>query len=675
MQSATRGSVVSSRTTDPRNITDKRFIVASIRALIEYLTIHNYDNSISPKILTNPSTKDFNNIVQFLFRQIDPNFAYTGKYEDEVISMFKCLKYPYSISKTSLNAVGSPHSWPQLLASVMWIIELLAYDEEAINGAVAEQDAEDPTASEKVFLNYLHQAYRCFLGGDDDLYGQLEEEFVDLFESRNTEAADEMKVFDSKNAALAREIEELGDRMTYLPGLQEKKKVYAKDLGKFQNLIQELQKYKKELESKTSTRKVDLDRTTTALANVDREVEELRQRIATQELSPEDVRRLSEEREHIEDALSSAQDGRAALEHKVHEAEKLLRSKVLDLEEVMRTYRSLGEDLQLLPDTARNAQGKNLDLDIDTRAKKRADLVRCDIRGDILPVLKSLRIDLTDATNGIKDECSLVGEEVDEVEGQIGELEERGLSLENRIQRADDLYRREKEVHEAALASHTEEATELEERLLACRDTAGEESRVAAASRRVADARSRRAILKEDHARKRKELMDGIMDAVTKCADHREQIERRIGEIREVYSQRLESLLTQDQQSMSSSMFYSPSLSADVGESPPRRVSSVFAVPASNAASEIYAKGTRDAAMGNEQNVEDLNVSGYSLRSRNTSASKSVKGSTGKRHMKSFSGKKDTPSQDDSYCSGNDDCNDVMVTNLNSRLDEAALNC
>ena len=83
------------------------------------------------------------------------------------------------------------------------------------------------------------------------------------------------------------------------------------------------------------------------------------------------------------------------------------------------------------------------------------------------------------------------------------------------------MYRREKEVHESALTCHTAEATALEERLLACRDTSAEETRVAAASRRVADARARRAILKEDHARKRKELMDGIMEAVTKCADHR----------------------------------------------------------------------------------------------------------------------------------------------------------
>ncbi len=365
-----RSSVVAGRN-DPRNITDKRFIHGSIRSLIDYLTMHNYDNSISPKILTNPSTKDFNNIVQFLFRQIDPNFAYTGKYEDEVISMFKYLRYPYSISKTALNAVGSPHSWPQLLACVMWIIELLAYDEEAAAGQAVDADGDESgVSSSKAFLSYLHTAYGCFLGGDDSMYTQLEERFVESFELKNQSAADETKAFDLRNENLSREIDDLGERMKYLPDLQEKKKVYVKDVNKFQNLIQELQRYKRELENKIFSGKQELERTTTSLANTEREVDELRQRIAGQELSPEDVRRLCDEREHIESALSSAQISRSNLESRVHEAERLLRSKVLDLEEVMRTYAVLGEDLQLLPRSARNAQGKDLALDIDTRCCK-----------------------------------------------------------------------------------------------------------------------------------------------------------------------------------------------------------------------------------------------------------------------------------------------------------------
>ena len=243
-----------------------------------------------------------------------------------------------------------------------------------------------------------------------------------------------------------------------------------------------------------------------------------------------------------------------------------------------------------------------------------------------------------------------------------------------RLQRAEELYRREKEVHEAALASHTAEATELEERLLICRDTTSEEGRVATASRRVADARARRSMLKDDHARKHKEILDGIMEVVARSADHRwgfasgirsplfilfcrEMVERKIGEIREMYSQRLESLLSQDQFSMSSSMFYSPG---------PIAASNDNAVNVKLNTSEAREKSTPDIGPSEDQNVESVNSSGYNLRNRNGSATKSVEKLTPSRltrssSKKSGSGRKILKESEA-----------AVVANLNARINEAA---
>ena len=85
----------SCRLTDPRNIGDKQFISNSIRSLIEFCSLNGFDYALTPKILTKPTNKDFNNIVSFLFRLIDPNFKCSGKFEDEMITMFKYLGYPY----------------------------------------------------------------------------------------------------------------------------------------------------------------------------------------------------------------------------------------------------------------------------------------------------------------------------------------------------------------------------------------------------------------------------------------------------------------------------------------------------------------------------------------------------------------------------------------------------
>ena len=49
----------------------------------------------------------------------------------QVPQLYKRLRYPFQISKSNLTAVGSPHTWPSLLAALTWLVELLNYQERA----------------------------------------------------------------------------------------------------------------------------------------------------------------------------------------------------------------------------------------------------------------------------------------------------------------------------------------------------------------------------------------------------------------------------------------------------------------------------------------------------------------------------------------------------------------
>ena len=66
--------------------------------------------------------------------QVDPNLVAKsmGKIEDDVPALYKRLRYPFGISKSALFAVGSPHTWPGLLAALTWLVELLNYEEKAV---------------------------------------------------------------------------------------------------------------------------------------------------------------------------------------------------------------------------------------------------------------------------------------------------------------------------------------------------------------------------------------------------------------------------------------------------------------------------------------------------------------------------------------------------------------
>lgn len=260
-------------TSDPRNISDKAFLNNSIKILIEYLLSHNYGHQIAPKTLMHPAVKDFQNIVMFLFQQVDPNFIATGKLEDEVVSIFKYLDYPFNIAKSHITAVGSPHAWPSLLGALMWLIELLAYDEAAGIGShfngnnddgmeleAIDGEEDNEAALEKAFLKYLASSYQLYLMGQDNEFNELESSFVGVFENKNESIRLQIEALEAANESLDAEIEEVEKRRSYLPVLERKRNDYAKDLTKFEGLIEKLEEHRGQLQSKTDARKAELEK-------------------------------------------------------------------------------------------------------------------------------------------------------------------------------------------------------------------------------------------------------------------------------------------------------------------------------------------------------------------------------------------------------------------------------
>ena len=363
-----RGSSIG-MTRDTRPINDKAFINASIRQLVDYLVNHNYPYAISAKTLLRPSTKDFNQIVQFLFKEIDPWIKMSEeKWADEVIAIFKQLRYPVTVSKTNIVAAGSPTAWPALLAAIMWLIELLAYDEAAMIGAPStENEFDDVSGSLKAFFSYLSKAYSCFLGGDDETYALLEENFVSSFEAANQAICNQVAKIEEVNATLDRDIRQIEARTKYLPELRSQKEDYLSDIGKFEQLLDQLSSHKAGQESKISARRAELKKLETHIASTTADIASLKDRVANQELSPEDVKRMVEKRENMEEALTAASNTKETMNKKIWELETTLRDKVQQLDDCTKKYNTTAEDLKLIPHTARNARGKKLDIDIDIR--------------------------------------------------------------------------------------------------------------------------------------------------------------------------------------------------------------------------------------------------------------------------------------------------------------------
>jgi kinetochore protein NDC80 len=203
----------SSSNVDPRDVRDRSYLQSAIRKMVSYLSSRGYGDasSLNVKQLVNsgPSGRDFQNIMTFLFRRVDPTFhspstAGNGnqrsdevvlKFEDEVSMAFRCLGYPFPISKTGLVAVGSPHTWPALIAAIDWLVDLLAIrdEEEALDWGPDEGGgAADATASQTLdgsaervraqFHKFLRKSMVAFLNDDNDECEELEGALLDTFQ-------------------------------------------------------------------------------------------------------------------------------------------------------------------------------------------------------------------------------------------------------------------------------------------------------------------------------------------------------------------------------------------------------------------------------------------------------------------------------------------------------------
>eukprot|EP00605_Chrysophyceae_sp_TOSAG23-4_P001254 GSChrysophyteH1.ASY1.ANO1.1365.1 assembled CDS len=531
-----RGSTLSSRVVDSRDICSKAFMNASIRTLMNFLVERGFAKEISVKVLTRPSVKDFREIVEFLFQQLDPNFTFGERFEDDVVVIFKHLGYPTAISKSNIAAVGSPHAWPSIMAAMMWLIELLHYDDACASNPAAD-DTED--LSDKAFYSYLAESYGLFLQGDDAQHSVLEQEFQNSLVRKNAALTEQTEQLDAQSQELERDIAAAEGRRAILPELVDKRDAYISDLGKFETIIEQLEQFKTQQHQKTQDREAELERLTVSVATVKSELNHLTKRVNSQELSADDVEKLVAERERLEEQQQHASENRQMVQQKVWESEMKLRDSVQALEDSARAYNTIAEELKLVPATARNAHGKNLAVMVDTRAKSGSGLLKTDISNEIIPHLRNLCSDLEQTTQEIRANILKEQELQEEMEQNHGNLEEQKSVAHEKIRKSDEGYRREKEALDQLLNQNAKEVESMEQRLLQLRDTAHEEAQAASSLRKVSEIKASTDALHIEQERSKKEIISAIMDVVSSCAGHRELVRSRVDSIKSKHTEQL----------------------------------------------------------------------------------------------------------------------------------------
>ncbi|GAQ91593.1 Centromere-associated protein HEC1 [Klebsormidium nitens] len=462
-----RSSIFGSRPqakNDPRPLADKGFQKACIRSLITYLTNHGYNHAISEKLLSTPTSKEFLHIVQFLFHKVDTNIKFGPKIEDEVPLVFKRLRYPFQISKSALQAVGSPHTWPALLAALAWLVDLLNYEERAI--AAKERDAFDESG-QRLFLEYVEQSYRLFLEGEarDADASLLDEQLAQQFEVRDAETGVDIERLEAANTALRAELDAARTQPAPLEELERKRENLISDVGKFRKLIENLQAHGDMLRKKVDEKTADLAAKRTELAAVAAENQDLTARVAAQSINAEDVARMSKEKLKVEEVLRTVTAQKDRLEKDVWQAEVQLSRHLEELEGAVRSYHAAGDRLKVLPSDAKRAGGLQFELTLHARAARPEDMLSGDLKGVIKPALAAIKDAYTSKTRAAQAEVLGLAEAQDGSEEAVSEKQDAVAQREAALRKVEAACRAEKERGEGEVRGMAAEVAATEELL------------------------------------------------------------------------------------------------------------------------------------------------------------------------------------------------------------------
>ncbi|KAF2073046.1 hypothetical protein CYY_005629 [Polysphondylium violaceum] len=327
---------------DSRNINDKQFQAQCQNQVHNFLLTNNYP--LKP-VLKMPTSKDFLSMFEFLAVMIKPGFKYSAKPDDDIIAFFKMFKYPVQISKRHLLSSGSSQSWPNLLAALAWMVELIEF---SIKYEAIEQEKEDEFSKvenksgedeEGEFFSFLvNQSYIGFMNGEEGAY--VDSVFEEKYAEKNRAAEQDIEDSLEKQRKFELEIEELENfsNAQEIEELNKKIEVGSKDIEKYLHYVKQLKNAKAKHERRRQTIESDMKTNAEALDEQVKRKQYLQEIITEQQKKSLDAKKINHDLEQLRDEFSKVQSECNRLDRTKSDNVKKIQSLIAHIEEQIQTY-------------------------------------------------------------------------------------------------------------------------------------------------------------------------------------------------------------------------------------------------------------------------------------------------------------------------------------------------
>ncbi|KAI7830403.1 HEC/Ndc80p family-domain-containing protein [Gamsiella multidivaricata] len=466
---------------EPRPIKDKTYMRNLINNLVNFLTETGYPHPITTKNLLQPTNKDFQDTFKFLYSKMEPGYDFQKKFEDEVPVLLKSMRYPAAdtISKTSLYTVGTPHSWPNMLALLGWMMEsILALDSYKEIMDMPQYNSRhgrdlDPkldmtlVSADDALYYYLIKTYRVWMvtGNLQDL--DLEAQLAASFQIRGEFAEDEAKRQAEINDALRQELEVAQAEVSPLIALEREQQVLLSDIERFKKAIdhaepriEEIRRANEDTRRTISSRQIKLG----DLANAKAELQEI---VRTQTTTRAGLDNKLEERNRLRRREDSLNQQLQDLENELRTLDKRRQDGEIEAERLAKEYNELAVKIGIVPRSAKHANGQDYELRLDLDNVTSGKLYSVDIKGKTERTISALRTQLVNSTNETSNELFVLKEELDRLKDQVEESVEELNSKEYQLNLQAKKYQDDKEAARAELMNRQVFAESQQEQIQA----------------------------------------------------------------------------------------------------------------------------------------------------------------------------------------------------------------
>jgi len=306
---------------DPRDINDKAYKKDAQRNVTKTLMTHGYEYPIGDKMCREMNNREFQQIVNFLMLQLDHNFEF--KTLEELPTLWKMIGYqPGWMTKVAgrdaMKVVGGPGVWPQLLAALDWLCELVNYKIKAFGDHESmEFIFEHTDDQEKYFMQYVIDKYSEFMTGKDEDHPDIQavEEGLRLyFEQKNCNVVAGIEGTRAHSEKMKARLAELAVHTEKLQQMREQHAAVIADEKKFNDHAQQLVLHTEKTAAKLQKSQDQRRALQSELDALTAKKEQLAQLVSTQPVAPLEATQMRSELERHKAALAQHDEQRSALQ-------------------------------------------------------------------------------------------------------------------------------------------------------------------------------------------------------------------------------------------------------------------------------------------------------------------------------------------------------------------------